>query len=166
MKTTPSMRRRRRAGGRDDRRGAVAVEFAIMAPVLLAILYGMVELSRVFEMQNLLDTAAREGARMAAMDRDGLLQEGESANDKLVNDVKNFLASNAISRDAVTVTVKDHENPDDDFDLDDPDNDLKLFDVSVSVDLSAVTNTALSSYNNGTLTGSITFRNGFATISE
>ncbi len=137
-----------------------------MAPVLLAILYGMVELSRVFEMQNLLDTAAREGARMAAMDRDGLLQEGESANDKLVNDVKNFLASNAISRDAVTVTVKDHENPDDDFDLDDPDNDLKLFDVSVSVDLSAVTNTALSSYNNGTLTGSITFRNGFATISE
>jgi Flp pilus assembly protein TadG len=148
-----------------SRRGVVAVEFAIVAPVLLAIVFGMVELSRMFEVQNLLDTAAREGARFAAMDRDGLLQDGQSSNDKLASDVKNYLASSGIPRDSVTVAVKDHEDPGADFNLDDSANDLKLFDVHVSVELSAVSHTSLGS-GNGTLTGSITFRNGFATISE
>src|SRR4030067_683679 len=60
-----------------SRRGAVAVEFAIVAPLLLSILFGMVELTRMFEVQNLLDTAAREGDRLAGMDREGLLQEGQ-----------------------------------------------------------------------------------------
>ncbi len=166
MSTLVSGKTRNRTGGRGRRRGAVAVEFAIMAPILLAILFGMVQLNRVFEVQNLLDTAAREGARFAAMDRDGLLQDGQSTNDKLTNDVKNFLATNAIPRDAITVTVEDHENPASEFDLDDPANDLKLFDVNVTVDLSAVTHTTMGLDGNSSLTGSITFRNGFATISE
>ena len=80
----------------EHRRGVVAVEFAIVAPILVAIVFGMIELGRAFEMQNLLDVAAREGARFASMDRDGMLDPGESANDKLVDDVKNFLASNGI----------------------------------------------------------------------
>ena len=165
--STPDCRgARRRGDGRGQRRGAVAVEFAVVAPVLLAILFGMVELSRIFEVQNLLDTAAREGARFAAMDRDGLLQDGQSTNDKLTSDIKNFLATNAIPRDAVTVAVEDHENPGSEFNLDDPANDLKLFDVKVTVDLSAVSSSALSLCENGSLTGSITFRNGFATISQ
>jgi hypothetical protein len=157
------MRKRRLRTGR---RGAVAVEFAIVAPVLLAILMGMVELSRVFDVQNLLDTAVREGARLAAMDREGLLQDGQSANEKVTSDIKNFLASNGVPRDSVTVAIKDHENPNEDFDLDDPANDLKLFDVHVSVDASALGFGARALHDGSVLTGSITFRNGFATITE
>ena len=44
-----------------SRRGAVAVEFAAVAPVLLAVVVGMLELSRVYTVQNTLETAAREG---------------------------------------------------------------------------------------------------------
>ena len=62
----------------NDRRGVVAVEFAIVAPILVAIVFGMIELGRAFEMQNLLDVAAREGARFASMDRDGMLAPGET----------------------------------------------------------------------------------------
>jgi len=58
----------------------------------------MVELTRMFEVQNLLDTAAREGARLGAMDREGLLQDGQSTNDNLTADIKNFLASNGVPR--------------------------------------------------------------------
>ena len=39
----------------------------------MAIVFGMIELGRAFEMQNLLDVAAREGARFASMDREGML---------------------------------------------------------------------------------------------
>ena len=92
-----------------------------MAPILVAVVFGLIELGRAFEMQNLLDVAAREGARFASMDRDGMLEPGESANDKLIDDVKNFLASNGIAKDDITVEVKDFENPEQDFDLDDPD---------------------------------------------
>ena len=69
----------------------------------MAIVFGMIELGRAFEMQNLLEVAAREGARFASMDRDGMLATGQSANQKLIQDVKNFLASNGIPEDNITV---------------------------------------------------------------
>jgi hypothetical protein len=148
------------------RRGAVAVEFAIVAPILLAIVMGMIELGRAFEMQNLLEVAAREGARFASMDRDGMLEPDESANDKLIEDVKNMLASNGISRDDIEVTVRDHENPEQDFDLDDPENDLKLFEVNITVDWSSVSLTPVSTSNDHPLSANVVFRNGRATISD
>jgi hypothetical protein len=149
-----------------NRQGAVAVEFAIVAPVLIALVFGMIEFGRAFEMKNLLEVAAREGARFASMDRDGILDPGESANAKLINDVKNFLASNGIPRDDIEVGVKDFENPEEDFDLDDPANDLKLFEVQICVDWSSVSATAVSAGDDYPLTGRVVFRNGRATISN
>jgi hypothetical protein len=160
------MRKNTRRTTANARSGAVAVEFAIVAPLLVAIMFGLIEMGRAFEMTNQLEVAAREGARFAAMDRDGMLQEGQSTNDKLVSDVKNILASNGIPRDDVTVEVKDYENPEADFDLDDPANDLKLFEVRTSVDYSSVSLSAVSGGSDYQLTASVVFRNGRATLSE
>jgi len=165
LESKPSQARERR-GCLAERRGAVAVEFAFMAPILLAIMMGMIGLTRVFEAQNLLEVAAREGARFAAMDREGMLQEGQTTNEKIETDLKNFLATNGIDRDDVTVEIKDAEDPTEDFDLDDPDNNLKLFEVHVSVDYSSVSFTPVSTESDYTLSASITFRNGNATISQ
>jgi hypothetical protein len=151
---------------REQRRGAVAVEFAIVAPILLALTFGLIQLGRAFEMQNLLEVSAREGARFASMDRDGMLAPNQSATDKLVSDVKTFLASNGIEEDSVTVEIKDFENPDQDFDIDDPANDLKLFEVRVSVDWSSVSVTTVSPSSDHAMTASVVFRNGRATISN
>lgn len=150
----------------DQRRGAVAVEFAVVAPVLVAILFGMVELGRAFEMQNMLEVAAREGARFASMDRDGLLKPGQSANDKMVEDVKTLLVSNGIPANNISVEIKDFENPGEDFDLDDPANDLKLFEVTVEVDWSAVSLTPVAAGHDHPMKASVVFRNGRATIAE
>jgi hypothetical protein len=149
-----------------NRRGAVAVEFAIVAPILVAIVLGMIELGRAFEMQNLLEVAAREGARFASMDRDGMLEPDESANDKLIDDVKTFLASNGVPRDDINVTVKDFENPEQDFDLDDPENDLKLFEVKIEVDWSSMSLTPVAAGDDHPLAAKVVFRNGRATISD
>jgi hypothetical protein len=151
---------------RSNRRGAVAVEFAIVAPILVAVVFGLIELGRAFETQNMLEVAAREGARFASMDRDGLLEPGESANEKMVEDVKTMLASNGIPPDQVTVEIKDFENPEQDFDLDDPNNDLKLFEVQVSVEWSSVSLTPVAASSDHPMTASVVFRNGRATISD
>ncbi len=148
------------------RRGAVAVEFAFIAPMLLAIVLGMIELTRVYDAQYLLQTAAREGARFAAMDREGMLESGENSNTKITDDVKNFLSSAGVPQDNIQVNILDHEDPTQTFDLDDPANDLKLFDLEITVPYSSVSYTPVSAAHDYDLNGGITFRNGRATLSQ
>jgi len=48
-------------------RGAVAVEFALVVPVLLVFLFSIVSVSRAFQVQATLSGAAREAARTMAI---------------------------------------------------------------------------------------------------
>ncbi len=48
-------------------RGAAAVEFALVAPVLVLLLVGIVECSKMFQAQSTLSAAAREGVRTMAL---------------------------------------------------------------------------------------------------
>ena len=156
----------RRHSGATKRRGAVAVEFALVLPILLATVAGLIELTRAYDVQNLLETGAREGARFASMDRSGMMQEGETGNQKLIQDVTNFMASSGISANDVLVVIRSFANPGQSFDIDDPANDLALFEVEVSVPFSAVSLTPISPENDYTLSASITFRNGRSTLSQ
>ena len=51
--------------GRD--RGAAAVEMALVLPVLLLVIGGLIDFGRLFYTQLVLSNAAREGARMVAL---------------------------------------------------------------------------------------------------
>jgi Flp pilus assembly protein TadG len=57
---------------RDQRteRGAAAVEFALVLPILLVLLFGIVEFGRAFQVRATLEAAAREGARVMAVQND------------------------------------------------------------------------------------------------
>lgn len=48
-------------------RGAVAVEFALLAPVLVMLLLGIMEFGRAYNVQASLTNAAREGVRVMAI---------------------------------------------------------------------------------------------------
>lgn len=63
---------------KEHERGAVAVEMAVLLPLLLLILIGTMEFGRVFNVQNSLTQAAREGARHGAINynKDALDVEG------------------------------------------------------------------------------------------
>jgi Flp pilus assembly protein TadG len=52
---------------RRDQRGAAMVEFAIIAPLLFALLFGIVDYGRLFFLYNKLTNAVREGARIGAV---------------------------------------------------------------------------------------------------
>jgi Flp pilus assembly protein TadG len=53
---------------RRNRRGAAAVEFAIVGSVFVIIVFGMIEIGRVLMVQQILTNASREGARIAILD--------------------------------------------------------------------------------------------------
>jgi len=53
---------------KSNRRGAAAVEFAIVAPLFVLLLLGMLEVGHSINITSMLANAAREGARVAVSD--------------------------------------------------------------------------------------------------
>ena len=51
-----------------NRRGAAVVEFAVVAPVFILLVFGMIEFGRAIMVQQVLVNASREGARQAVLD--------------------------------------------------------------------------------------------------
>lgn len=49
--------------------GAVAVEFALLLPILMLLIFGLIDFGRALNAQITLNQAARNGARLAAMGR-------------------------------------------------------------------------------------------------
>jgi Flp pilus assembly protein TadG len=50
-----------------DERGAAAVEFALVLPLLLALIFGMIDFGRAYNQQITLTQLAREGARLVSL---------------------------------------------------------------------------------------------------
>lgn len=49
------------------KRGSATVEFAVVLPIFLTLIFGMVEFGRVLSVQHVVNSAAREGARVASL---------------------------------------------------------------------------------------------------
>jgi Flp pilus assembly protein TadG len=77
------------------RRGAAVVEFAVTAPVLFAIMFGMIETGRGLMVKQLLANAARDGARSAIL-------EGATV-EEVQKTVLGYLGGSRV--DGATVTV-------------------------------------------------------------
>ena len=97
------------------RRGASAVEFAIVAPLFFMVVLGIIEFGRMAMVQQVITNAAREGARIAVLDDATLV--------KIENRVEDYLASANIKTSKVQVTP----NPPDSAGYGEP--------VSVSIDV-------------------------------
>lgn len=92
-------------------RGAVAVEFAILAPVLIMILLGIMEFGRAYNAQISLTNAAREGVRVMAVSnnqasaRTAAKNAAVSLNPGLADANIAFSAANCVANAQMTVTV-------------------------------------------------------------
>ena len=60
-------------------RGAAAVEFALLLPVLLLLIFGIIDFGRALNAQITLTQAAREGARLAALGQPNVVTRTQAA---------------------------------------------------------------------------------------
>lgn len=81
------------------RPGAAAVEFAVVAPVLFLMLFGIVEISRGLMVVAILDNAARIGCRTGSL-------PGKKTSD-VVTAVTNYMSTVGMTTESVTVEVND-----------------------------------------------------------
>ena len=65
MRDRPSTRK---SSAKRVRRGAAAVEFAVIAPLFLLLLAGIIEFGQAFRIEHMLANATRRGARYAIVD--------------------------------------------------------------------------------------------------
>lgn len=87
---------------RRNRRGAAAVEFAMVAPIFFLMIFGMIEFGRMVMVQQILTNASREGARLGVLDN---IVESE-----VVQTVVDYASSgrvNVTSGDVTVVAIDD-----------------------------------------------------------
>jgi Flp pilus assembly protein TadG len=82
------------------RRGAHAVEFAVVGVVMFVFILALVELGRGFMVQHLLTNAARQGCRV------GIIPG--KANSDIIATINSTLSSQGIRGDTATVQVNDN----------------------------------------------------------
>jgi Flp pilus assembly protein TadG len=68
-----------RTRDRAGERGAAAVEFALVLPLLLLIVFGIIDFGRAYNAQVTLTQAAREGARLAALNQSNVVSRTQGA---------------------------------------------------------------------------------------
>ena len=84
-----------------ERLGAAVVEFAVVAPLFILLVFGMIEFGRAVMVQQVLVNASREGARQAVLDGASLSEiEGR---------ISGYLSSASIDNETVVYTVNGSE---------------------------------------------------------
>jgi len=96
-------------------RGAAAVEFALVVPLLVLLLFGIAELGRAYYVQTTISGAAREGVRVMALRNDAVQARAaakNAASPLALSDAQISVApvtgsclSNASSQPSATVTI-------------------------------------------------------------
>lgn len=79
------------------RRGTAVVEFAVIAPIFLLLVFGIIEFGRLVNVQSVVTNAAREGARVGVLDG--------TTNDEIENRIDAYLSGSGVSGQTVTVTT-------------------------------------------------------------
>ncbi len=86
------------------RRAAAVVEMAVVTPLLLTMLFGIIEYGWVFSIKQSVTNAAREGCRVASM-------QG-STDAEIDNTVKAYLDATGLSSSDYTITLKHYTQGD------------------------------------------------------
>ena len=95
----PGTERRAPAGGKEN--GAVTVEFALIFPVLILIVFGIVDFAYGINRNTMVNNASRDGARMASLG--GTYTE---IRDTVANDLKKQgVSSSPLTDPNVTITI-------------------------------------------------------------
>ncbi len=145
-----------------NRSGVAATEFAVVAPVLVLMFLGTCEIGQAIAGATKISSAIREGGRLASMDFSGKLSSGQTANEKVEQDILAFLAATGVKTEGVSVSIEHAkgEAAGTDFDLATEANYLQLFRISISVPYQNVSSDPVNLMFGKTIEASTVFRRG------
>lgn len=146
----------------DARLGAAAVEFALIAPLFLSLLLGVAEMGRALNIAQNMTAAIREGGRLASMDFSKSVPAGSTANEKVIQDIRNMLTASGTNGDLVdiAITYADGASAGQPYDLTEHKHDLLLFRITAEVNYSDVSFFPLRTMDGRSVTASLVFRQG------
>ncbi len=101
---------RQRRGRQRRRRGAIIVEMAFILPFFLLFLLGIMDYSRYVMLLQLVNNAAREGARYAVTHTSAVTISGTTygnADSDVTNKINNMLAGQALSGQSISIYESD-----------------------------------------------------------
>lgn len=142
-----------------QRSGAAAVEFALVAPLFLVIVLGISEFGTAIHAHNSLTSAVREGGRLASMDFSSYVTPSQSANDKVIRDIRAFLTASGMPGSQVEITITDVETGAT-FDLSDQANYLRLFRIHASVPYSEISVQPIAYLSGHVIEAQMVYRRG------
>lgn len=165
-KKRPAMTNQSDSRRRDRRRGAATVELALVIPLFVTLAMGTIQTGLQITAAQTLTTALREAGRLASMDYTSRLQQGQTINQKVIQDIQNFLSAERIDGSKVTITIThaDGNGAGTAFDLGDPANQLQMFKIHAVVPYSAISSVTFFPHSNNTISASIVYRKGKNTL--
>ena len=90
--------------GRKKERGAAAVEFALILPLLMVILFGTIDWGWYFFVQQIVNNAAREGARVGSLTVPGTSGAAATASAQAEAQATTYLTAAGLDGGKATVT--------------------------------------------------------------
>lgn len=148
------------AGQGATRRGSATVEFAVLSPIFLALVMTAAQSAFNIDTAHSLYAAIRQAGRLATVDTREFRQQGQTANQKVISDIKNQLTAEGLPGNQMTVTITEADSSTE-FDLSNPDNALRLFRISIEVPYSVMNSMGtFSTSSMEKFNASIVFRKG------
>ena len=151
-----------------NRIGSALVEFAVISPLFIAIILGLLQSGTCFSASQQMYSALRQAGRLATQDSSELLAQGQSINQKVVADIKNQLSASGINvtNATITITHADTSNSGTAFDLSDSNNDMKYFRIQVTIPFADLNENTILPNPVTNVSASIVFRKGKSTLTD
>jgi len=147
-----------------ESRGIAVTECAIALPLLMVLVLGVLEIGTALRASTILQSACRESGRLVALDWRHVVADGQTPNDKVIQDLKNFVAASGLKVENLTVTLTHADGPytGQPFDVSDEDNDLQFVRIEVSLPYDDISGFPLRILRGKTLKAFIVMRATFS----
>ena len=149
------------------RRGAAAVELAMVLPLFMTLTFVSMEMGHALNVVQKLESTVRDGGRIAAKDiPPALLGGGITSNQKVANDIKNMLRAEGYPATNIVVTIvhADGATAGLTFDLSNSANQYKLMLITVTIPYNDVKMFPLSITPSTLLSASLVVSRGRSTM--
>lgn len=123
-----------------NRKGIAAVECAMMLPIMMVLVLGLIEMGTALRASTIMQSSVREAGRLASMDWRYVVEDGETPNRKVEQDIRNFVTASGLPGEDLVVSIEHAEGDSagTEFDISDSDNQLKLILIEITMPYSSI----------------------------